>query len=450
MRLDVRDRWRDIRGSLWFVPAVEVVLAIAGSTLTLWLDAAHADWLSERLPVIFGGTAEGARTLLSAIAGSVISVVAVIFSVTMIALQQASSQYTPRVLRTFMQDRGNQIVLGTYIATFTYALLVLRQVRSETDSVARFTPSLSIFVTIVLSLVALALLVYFIHHTARSLQVSFVIRAIRSELDTALEQTFEHRGHADAKPSYEDAVGSTQHRRRGEECVVRAERDGYLRTIDDDSLVREAGEENALLFVPVRVGEYVLRGSVLARFWTSGGASEGRRERIGDCFMIHQERRTSDDPLFGIRQLADIGLKALSPGINDPTTAEDAIDALGSVVAFLLDRATPPALLYVDNGGCLLRRVRTFDEYVEECFSQIRRAARTQPHVLEHMLDLLAQLAERAPSPERVAPLERQMSLILEAARTNEAPPADREALLARGSAALDAIVAAARRPRET
>lgn len=450
MRAALRERWTDISSSFWLIPAVEVIAAIGLSFVTLWFDAAYSDWLSTSVGVLFGGTAEGARTLLSVVAGSSISVISVLFSITMIALQQGSTQYTPRVLRTFRRDRGNQVVLGTYIATFAYALLILRQVRSETEHLSGFTPSLSIFIAIVLALVDLALLVYFIDHTSRSLEVSSVIKAIRAELDESLEEHFQGASEGVEPLSFEAAVAATQERRKGLGNAIHASRDGYLQRVDYDALSRELTHETALLCVPVRAGDFLFDGAVLARLWMEGGEEAQRQKRIADAFVVLGARRPSDDPLFGMRQLADIALRALSPGTNDPTTAEDAIDALGAIMAFVAGREIPGPLVRTDNGACIVRSTRTFHDYMEECFAQIRRAARTQPHVLEHLVDLFGRLADRATSDERAAAIEYQIEEILEAVRTSDASESDRLQLLARGGAALDRVGASAARHRET
>lgn len=401
-------------------------MAVVLSIVTTWLDATHSERLRAIVPLLFQGTAGGARTLLSVVAGSVITVVAMIFSLTIVALQQASTQFTPRVIRNFIEHRGNRFVLGTYVATFTFSVLVLRQVRSETDIADRFMPSFSIFIAILLVVFDLGLLVYFIHHTARSLQVSYVIEAIRTDLGRVIDSNFGEAHQAGSDLSFEQAHADAVRVRSDEASVVRAARDGYLRTIDYDAIERELPEGTELVVVPRRVGDYVFAGAPIAFTYGPSTGDEGTAERMADAFVIQQIWTTSDEPLFGIRQLADIALKALSPGINDPTTAEQVLDALGGVLVSLARRQLPYPVESLHDGIVLIRRVHTLDDYVDECFGQIRRAARGTPHVLVHMLDVLAQVGDVCIERERLSRLRHHVQEIVSEIEKDDVTSADR------------------------
>ena len=189
MRARFARGWETIKESLWFVPAL--LVALAGGLVALTLSIDERDPLLQGLrPWLFGGSASAARALLAAIAGSLITVVALAFSITIVAIQQAATQFSPRVIRNFMRDRGNQVVFGAYIATFVYALLVLRQVREDRDGASEFVPALSITAALLLALVCVALLIYFIHHAATSLQVATIADNIRRELRDGLERLY--------------------------------------------------------------------------------------------------------------------------------------------------------------------------------------------------------------------------------------------------------------------
>ncbi len=181
MRARLRDLLENIAASLWLVPTLLALLAAGLATLTLFLDERVPD-LGGLQPWLFGGTASAARSLLSSIAGSLITVIALAFSSTIVAIQQASSQFSPRVIRNFIRDKVNQLTFGTYVATFVYALLILRQVRDDQSGVGEFVPALSVTCALVLALTCVGLLIYFIHHTASSLQVATITAAVHHDL----------------------------------------------------------------------------------------------------------------------------------------------------------------------------------------------------------------------------------------------------------------------------
>lgn len=368
---------------------------------------------------LFGGNAEGARTLLSVIAGSLITVISVAFSVTMIAIQQASTQYTPRVLRNYTKDRGNQVVLGIYIATFTYALLVLREVRAPDDDGAGFVPTWAILGAMLLALASLGALIYFMHHVSESLQVSFLLGVIRRELDAEIPKMFPGTfGEGAPEPeAFEERLAREEAARGPATLAVRCEQEGYLRRIDEDALA-SACEGFGLVAVPVQIGDRLQRDTIVLRAWREGALRRPRRERseeaIRAAFELDRHRSTDQDVLFGIRQLVDIAVKALSPGVNDPTTAEEAIAEIVGALTLLVRREMPSPARRLDSGHFLFD-VPSFERIVEESFSQIRRAARTHQHVTLTLLDGLRSLAARASSSGRGEPLRRQAMQIVEA-----------------------------------
>ncbi|MDP9355267.1 MAG: DUF2254 domain-containing protein [Chloroflexota bacterium] len=308
--------WYDLQESLWFLPAVMTGTAIALALGMVRLDEAllldrrtGSSWL-------FGGGAEGARGVLSAIAGTMITVTGVVFSITIVALQLASAQFTPRVLRTFTGDRGNQVVLGAFIGTFTYALLVLRSVRSESSDAEKFVPAASVTLAIVLVLVSIGLLIYYIHHAATAIRASVVIdRAARDTLGL-IDELFPADVGCPARPSPSlplDPPG-----------VVRATGSGYLQHVDQDALFSLAEERALVVRLEPLVGEFVLPGAALASVWPAGKLDEGLAQAIHGTVVLGPERTLQADVELGIRQLADIAIKSLSPGRPPPPSASTA------------------------------------------------------------------------------------------------------------------------------
>lgn len=433
--------WENAQASLWFVPGLMVLGAAILSAALLYVDDTLAPNLNATLPWLFGGTAGAARSLLSTVAGSLITVISIAFSITIVALQQASTQYSPRVLRNFTKDRGNQIVLGSYLGTFTYALLVMRRVREPAEGQAGFVPALSITMAILLALASVGLLVYFIDHISKSLQVSMILASIRQEVEEEIAHLFPSSfGQASTEPpSRESLIRQLSRERRGRETSVSTTKAGYLRRIDEGQLDEATGGDRLVLVYP-QIGDYLMRDEPVARIWSEEPPSQERQERISGAFVLDRERSIYQDPLFGVRQMVDIAVKALSPGINDPTTAEQSLSNLGDVVARLMDREFPSPLRRTEAGTGYLFNRPGFPDYVDASFSQIRRAADRNVHVTLYLLSLLKALGERAPDPERIAPLRRQVEEVLDALGSSGFTRGDRETVRIRAQETIEAL----------
>lgn len=373
---------------------------------------------------LFGGGSEGARGVLSAIAGTMITVTGVVFSITIVALQLASSQFTPRVLRNFTGDRGNQVVLGVFIGTFTYSLLVLRSVRSASDDRVIFVPSASITLAIILAVISIGFLIYFVHHSARSIQAAVVIDRAANDTHRLIDQLFP----ADiGKPAEQQAPirPPDEEPRR-----VPAERGGYLQAINADSLFELAERGAFTIRVEPYVGDFVFAGTTLASVWPLNRldreAIEGRPEekngqaslddKIRSAFALGFERTAQEDLGFGFRQLADIGVKALSPGINDPTTATMSINRMADALVTLAGR-TPPAPVRTGEDGSvrLILSGPPFEDLVRLAFSQVRHYGVGDPSVAEHLGRTLGRVAMLVPDQLR-PPLVIEARRLIEAA----------------------------------
>jgi len=422
--------WENIRSSLWFIPALMVlgafVLAMISIRIDRWLDARE----SEISGVLFGGTGSAARTILSTIAGSLVTVISIAFSITVVALQQASAQFSPRVLRQFTADRGNQFVLGTYTGTFIYSLLVLRVVRSEEeDLVQRFVPAVSVTLAIGLALLCLALPIYFIHHMSQELQVSVIMDDVRRETIEQIDFLYpESLGTAvahgpSAPPQPEEFARGRQPQ------YIRAVSAGYVRAIDEDALLN-APTDMAWVWIRRQVGEFVPYGGILAEVDRRNGDADPAIDAMRQAFVLDRERTVKQDPLFGIKLLVDIALRALSPGVNDPTTAEDALCHLGDIICRLADRAFPPNVRATHDGRTLFIFSRpTWDDYVDAAFSQIRRAAESQVHVLGILLRVLREIALRVQPGPRAEALRHQLDEIRRIVARQSFSDADKDAL---------------------
>lgn len=412
--------WDRVLSSYWFIPSLLTLLGAGLATLTVNVDRTSSV-AADDLWLVFGVGAEGARGVLSAIAGSVITVTGVVFSITVVALQLASQQFTPRVLRTFASDRAGHLVLGTLIGTFTYALLVERTVRSESEDLERFVPSISLTVAVGLALLSVAALIYFVHHTAHAIRSSTIIARVTDDVHDLIDRLYpEELG----EPA-EEAVAFPSSETPGLE--VPSTRSGYVQLVEEDTLFELAESEDLRIRLVPQVGDFVLEGEPLASVWIQGAGGDPReiRRRINDAFILGTERTLRSDVRRGMLELVEIAVKALSPGINDPTTAVQSIDRLAELVARLGRRRFPPAARAGDDGVPRIYAPRQeFDRLAELAFDQVRHYAAGTPAVMLHLLDALLRVGRLLP-PERRAALRDLAKRIGEDAESRIDAPID-------------------------
>jgi uncharacterized membrane protein len=439
MRAPLWNLWEDVSSSLWFVPTILVAGSVLLSYVLVGMDEALFPNLGDRLPVLFGGSADGARDILTVIAGSLITVVAVAFSVTLVVIQQAASQYSPRLLRNFTSDRGNQVVLGVYIATFTYALLVMRQVRGGEGTQEEFVPALALAGGIALSLLSLALLIYFIHHTVRSLEITSIINSIRREMEGEIQNMFPAPlgQPVTDSPTYESLLENLPYGDGPYQSVITAPRPGYLRRLDESEMIELAFGGIQLIVVDVRIGEYLPGESEIARAWSSYPLTEDQAGRLQNAFLISPSRTLNQDMLFGLQQIVDVALKALSPGINDPTTAEQCIDELGQILGDLARRNFPSPLRKIGEDTYLLLNRPSFADFVDAAFSQIRRVSQENVHVTIHLLRSLKKVAASVTTQTRAGPITGQVMEVLSATEAATMTEADKQAIQRNAQAVL-------------
>lgn len=431
MRGRLQNLRENVSTSLWFVPSVLIVLALILSTILIEVDVALSTRRSPLIPWLFSGTADAARTLLSVISGSLITVISIAFSITILALQQASAQFTPRVLRQFTANRSNQMVLGVYTATFVYALLVLRAVRSADESSdAGFVPALSITVAIGLALVCLGLLIFFVHHMSRSLQIAVIMDHVRHELIEQIDALYPSQlGHSTDQPSptlIEIAIWDHTLPR----TTVHADSAGFIRRIDQQALLNAPLGDVRWLWVRPRVGQFITYGGVLAELDGETPLDDAVADQIRAAFIIDSEPSINQDVLFGVRQLVDIALKALSPGINDMTTAEYALYHLGDALGRLAERPFPASVRRIDGRPTqVIFASPGWDDFVAAAFDQIRHAAEDDVHVTATLLRVLHDLALRLPRGERSRAIQRQVAEVRHRIEAGGCSPTDKAML---------------------
>ena len=385
-----RKLWESLHSSFWFVPTLMVVLAIGLSFVTIGIDQTLETDLIGSLGWAYALGPNGSRAILSAIAGSMVTVATTAFSITIVALQLASSQFGPRLLRNFMQDTGNQIVLGTFISTFVYSLMVLRTINGVAEN--EFVPHIAVTCGIGLAIASIGVLIYFIHHAATSIQVDHVISNVGRELDEAIDRLFPNKmGRGASKCRREPMTSDIPANFERDACPIQAARSSYIQAIDTNQLLQTAKEGNLLLRLQQRPGDFVVKGSPLTLVYPADAVCKKLTEQINDAFVLGSQRTDQQDIEFSINQLVEIAVRALSPGINDPFTAIRCIDQLSAALCHLAQKEIPSAYRYDDQDKLrVVAEPVTFVDMTDAAFNQIRQYGQTSVAVTMRLLEAIA------------------------------------------------------------
>lgn len=383
-------RWQDLLDGFWFVPGLIALVGPVLASLCLAIDH-HVG--SIQLPFLFSGNASAASTLLSAIAGAVMAVLGLVFSITIVTLQLVTSQFTPRALRGFLADRMTQSVAGSFLGLFAYALFVLTAVHDPAQAGPGFIPVISISVAIGFSLLGLVLLLLFFHHTAESIQVFNITAKVAKETISAIDHLYPALGNGsqmeDGRALVEqwEASGSPRH--------LRAPRSGYVQSIAFHHL-RHAVESigpDLRVYLVVCPGDFVTKDSILMSVWISREIEEKEVTALLRSVILSNQRDMLQDAGFGMRQLTDIALRAMSPAVNDPTTAVNCIQYLQAIFEALVRCPLPSIVHHLYNGlDHVVMRSRTFEDYLQ-AFVEIGRVTTGNARVADALLGALEAVA---------------------------------------------------------
>ena len=424
--------WDGVRASYWFLPSLMTVAAGTLSFVLIGVDArVGPDWIAE-VPFLFGNRPDGARSVLSTIAGSMIGVAGVTFSITIASVVYASGQYGPRLLTNFMDDRGNQITLGTFIATFLYCLLVLRTIRSAGDGDGlEFVPHIAILVGLGLAVASVGVLIYFIHHVPESIHVSNLIAGVGHDLGEKIGVLFPERVGEGATTREaerdDDALTEVPAGFYSDAVRIAADGDGYISGLDAEALLTLATENDLLVRIRHRPGDFVAAGDTLCLAWPPDRVSDEAAAGIRTAFAWGRQRSARQDVRFLVNELVEIAARALSPGVNDPFTAISCLDWLGAALKDLSDRDFPSAQRY-DSAGQLrvVAYPTTFEDFVGGVFGQLRPYLAADRNAALHALKTLGEVAGRVTDDSRRAALRHQADAIYEGAQKALVLEADR------------------------
>lgn len=413
MRLRLEAWSERLRASLFVIPMFAVLAAVVLGAVSLTLDQRLGQQTSA-IPLSLATTVDGARSLLSTIAGATISFAGIAFSVSLLIIQQASSQYSPRVVHTLFRDPFNKRVMGLVVGTFTFCVVVLRSVRGSLESDGTpVIPNLSVAVAVVLGIATILAIVAFINHSAHSMDVSEILENVRREAGEHVREEWREpepptAATADARPPSEQWA------------TVRFTQTGWVQQLDVDALL-DAVPDGSTVELEAHPGRYAISGTVLARVHPAPEDPDVLSGACNAAISTGDTRTMQQDASYGLRQLADVALKALSPGINDPTTAQDAIFHTAAVLAEMLHRDPPmPATIEHGHRRILIAQQPTHADLVRLAFEETRRAAAPHPTVSLYLLEALDLLAEPLQGTElasRAEPLVDQARLVVAGSR---------------------------------
>ena len=412
----MRVRYRKILSTLgdqfWLLPGAMVLGGILLAVALVELDRGGLvpGWLI-RSPWLYNGGGTGARTLLGAVASSTIGVAGTVFSITIASLSLAAGQMGPRLLRAFVRDRGNQATLGAFLATFSYALMVLRSVRTHGEG--EFTPHVALSVGILLAFVCVGTLVLFVGHTAWRINVDTVVDLVSNELNAAVRRL----ARDDPAPVADEPALP------GNAMAVTDDRRGYLQHLDTDLLADWADRQGVFLKLLVRPGDYVFPGAPIALVAPSVA---GAARAIRRATALAPQRISDEDLEYAVRQLVEVAVRALSPGINDPHTAMSVLDRLGAALCDLAPRRLPAGLVCRQGRPVLARPAVGYPGITDAMFHMIRQNAAGSPPVLIRLVEVLTAVAGVERDPARLRELARHADLVLADGEREIAAPADR------------------------
>jgi uncharacterized membrane protein len=428
--------WVQVHSSLWFVPTLVILSLMLLALGLVELDRQAGDTLRQHWPRLFTVEAEGARSLLTTIAGSMATIAGVTFSITMVALTLASAQYTPRMLRNFMRDPGTQVVLGIFIGVFLYCLLVLWAIDEQPEV---FVPACAVLGSVLLSVAASGAFIYFIHHISSNIQAAEMAQAITRETLDMIDKYFPDEAADGGEKAY------AAHPEVGAWHRVPARQWGTIQTVAEHQLLAWACEHDAIVRLERNPGDFVGIEETLLWVAMTSPPDDGMVATLNGAYGIDAFRTLDQDPAFGVRQLVDMALKALSPGINDSTTAETCLDHLGVILARCVGRDLTPRRRYDRDGKLRVLSIGIdFAQLAGLAFRPVAENAQGNTAVLLRLMDTIGKVGRACGSDAQRSALLQQAGITGDIALHSAKSEAAKEQLHARLRALRDMLTSEA------
>jgi len=405
--------WDELNGSFWFIPILMLLITMSSAIGFVYLDSQIAYSPEGVLKYILPASVESARSILGIIAGAMIGVAGTVFSITLVVLTLASSQLGSRLVRNFMYDKLNQVVLGTYVSSYVYCLIIISSIKEKESF--NFVPAISVLVALALAIAGIILLVIYIHHVSMSIQSDKVISDISDAMSKSIRKLFpDDIGYEEEKRTPDIDKLKQKYAFKQE---VRCKRSGYLQSVDGDGLLSIAQENDCITILYHRPGDYLVQNMVLCEVFCNEECSEEIHDKILDNFIIGKIRTPLQDAEFSIRQMVEVASRALSPGVNDPNTAIACIDNLTSVMCYLTGVKFPTPYRYdSDNKLRVIADNHTFAGMLNAAFNQIRQYAEGSPSVMIRLLEAMISINSFARTSNQKKQIAQHAKMVMKAA----------------------------------
>ena len=432
--LSRRSAIREYRhGAYWVLPALGIVIGLGAGALLSVISVTPGSLIDK---MMFQGTAGDARGVLIVVSATMITTTGIVFSLTVLSLQIASSQFSVRLLRTFLRDVPNQVVLAIFVCTFAYSTGGLLTV-GERAGGGEFVPKVAVTGSLALAFVSIGALIYFLHHLVHSIQIDTIMENAQKRTLDLVDELF-------PTPCTADAATVVRPEPLPEAVVLLAPKSGYVQTVDVEDLAELATATGYCVQLATFVGDYVTAGGILGWCWSKNAAAAPKPDvlqRILRHVHIGFERTLQQDIRFGLRQMVDIALRALSPAINDPYTAIQVVHHVSAIESVLASRALTDDVRRNSSGQVLVwLPYPGFETYLHVGCAQIRRYGSHEPMVLAAILQMLSAAAQNCVGESRRAAVKAQIDLVVRTAERELAEESDR-AMVARAAAAAAGVV---------
>lgn len=409
MRARIKQYWFNVRNSLWFLPSF---MALSSVILAYGLIKIDGIINYEDMPLhwfIYSGQREGARAVLSTIASSMVTIAGVTFSITLVALTMASSQFGPRLLRNFISDKGNQFVIGTFISTFIYSLIVLLTIRGTEDE--EFLPKISVIFAFLLAVFSLGVIIYFIHHVTTSIQADYLIKSSYNEFINTINKFLLPGDQSTPTTTVGELEKNFESQFEHASTVYYAE-SGFVQSIDYEGMCAMCEENGIAVQLFVHPGSFATVNQPYARVFHNG-ASPDAGESLGSFIVTGFHRTPNQDIVFPLQQIVEIGARALSPGINDPHTAVTCVQWLGSALSEISTRKFMP-VFEKDSAGVVrvIKNQITYAQIVDACFDYLRLYAKHNVYVTAEILEVLKKITSASENKELNAVIKEKADVL--------------------------------------
>ncbi|MBN1326865.1 MAG: DUF2254 domain-containing protein, partial [Candidatus Cloacimonetes bacterium] len=392
MKTWLENKWDNLRTNFWFLPFLMAVAAVVLCLVFLNID----NITGFAIPGVGKGNLESIRSLLSVLIGAIVTALSIVFSSTVVVLTLAASQLGPRLLRTYMRARSNQLLIGIFIAALFYNLTALFIIgRLEGNS---GIPNITVLGSFALSGATLVMLTFFIHHVARNIQAPNVILSVSNELKSLILRTYP--AHEDIPESYENTINWEKHL-PAKVHEIKSNKTGYIQAVNENGLLQAAVEENVIIRTVQRPGDFVIENDVLAHIHAGQMLEEDKLSRFTNYFYLGENRTATQDVEFVMNELVEIALRALSPSINDPFTANTCIDRLAEGLTLVSGRVMPDFHKFDEDGNLRIILDQTgFKGLCKTAFYQIRQHGKDNVAVMIHLVETMGKIMEKLDSED--------------------------------------------------